>query len=198
MAALDAPVQLSHQPLEPPRETDALLLERLRAGDEPAFRLLYERYFQRVYNFLDRRLRNRADTEETTQEVFINLFASIESYRGDAPFAAWVFGVTRRTLASRFKRKRHPTVPLLDAELEGGEWVALDPTHDPLAAYECRERADRLRHAMQHELSEEQRRLVELHHLQECSIQDIARQLRKSEDAVKSNLYRARKVLLAR
>ena len=123
-SALDAPIQLSHQRLETPRETDAHLLERLRAGEEPAFRQLYERYFQRVYNFLDRRLRNRADTEETTQEVFINLFASLDSYRGDAPFAAWVFGVTRRTLASRFKRKRHPTVPLLDAELEGAEWIA--------------------------------------------------------------------------
>jgi RNA polymerase sigma-70 factor (ECF subfamily) len=196
MAALDAPVQLPHQ--EPTLEADAVLLERLRAGDDTAFRLLYDRYFQRVYNFLDRRLRNRADTEEATQEVFINLFASLDSFRGDAPFAAWVFGVTRRTLASRFKRKRHPTVPLLDSELEGNEWIAVDPTTDPLAAYECRERADRLRRAMEHELSAEQRRLVELHHLEECSIQDIARRLHKSEDAVKSNLYRARKVLLAR
>ena len=60
---------------------------------------------------------------------------------------------------------------------------------------------------LQRELSKEeykeklpvlQRRLFELHHLEHRSISDIAQDLRKSEDAVKSNLYRARKALLAR
>ena len=69
------------------------LIDRIIGGDEAAFELLYERYFKRIYAFLDKRLRNRADTEETTQEVFINIFASIDSFRGDAPFAAWIFGL---------------------------------------------------------------------------------------------------------
>jgi DNA-directed RNA polymerase specialized sigma24 family protein len=51
---------------------------------------------------------------------------------------------------------------------------------------------------MRERLSPEQRQLVELHHLQHHSIEDIARDLHKTEDAVKSNLYRARKLLLAR
>lgn len=196
MAALNAPIAEARGSSHV--ETDESLLARLRSGDETAFRALYERYFQRVYNFLDKRLRNRADTEEATQEVFVNLFGSLESYRADAPFAAWVFGVTRRTLANRFKRKRHPTVPLMVSELEVGEAAMTDPSGDPLAVYECRERADRLRRTMELELSPEQRQLVQLHHFEECSIQDIARRLHKSEDAIKSNLYRARKLLLAR
>ena len=81
------------------------------SGDRAAFDELYQRYFKRVYAFLDKRLRNRWDTEETTQEVFINVFSSLDGYRGDAPFAAWIFGLTRRTLAARFRRKRHPVVP---------------------------------------------------------------------------------------
>jgi RNA polymerase sigma-70 factor (ECF subfamily) len=196
MAALNAPIAEAHGNSH--LDTDEALLARVGAGDERAFRTLYDRYFQRVYNFLDKRLRNRADTEETTQEVFVNLFGSLDSYRADAPFAAWVFGVTRRTLANRFKRKRHPTVPLLDSELENNDWAATDSSGDPLAIYECRERADRLHKTMEFELSPEQRQLVQLHHFEECSIQDIARRLHKSEDAIKSNLYRARKLLLAR
>ena len=67
----------------------------------------------------------------------------------------------------------------------------------PLEAYECRELAAQLEAAVELRLSDEQRALFELHHLQELPIAKIAEQLGKSEDAVKSNLYRARKLLLA-
>ncbi len=196
MLAVEAPA--SSPPLEP--ETDDALVARIRAGDQTAFQLLYDRYFRRVYHFLDKRLRNRADTEETTQEVFINLFSSIHSWRGDAPFAAWVFGITRRTLASRFKKKRHATVSLTETEGEDGEWSvpSQDVSADPLAAYEYRERVRHLQEAMDRNLTAEQRKLFQLHHVQNRSIQEIAAVLHKTEDAIKSNLYRARKLLLAR
>jgi RNA polymerase sigma-70 factor (ECF subfamily) len=180
--------------------SDRDLVARVCAGDAGAFQLLYERYFPRVYRFVDKRLRNRADTEETVQEVFINLFSSIAGYRGEAEFAAWVFGLTRRTIASRFKRKRHATVPLYDEETDAIDplvgTVRVEPT--PHEAYECRERMARMQATARKELSDEQCQLVELHHLRNHSIQEIAATLSKSEDAVKSNLYRARKLLLAR
>jgi RNA polymerase sigma-70 factor (ECF subfamily) len=177
------------------------LIERVARGDEAAFRTLYERYFPRVYSFLRRRLANRADVEETTQEVFISVFSSLSSFRGEAPFAAWVLGVTRRTLANRFKKKRHATVPLDDhvepEALELGR-ATLQREPSPLEHYECGERLARLERDALRLLTAEQRQLFELHHLRHHSIQEIAHSLRKSEDAVKSNLYRARRVLLAR
>ncbi len=180
-------------------ESDEHLVDLLRAGDRRAFDLLYERYFPRLYRFVDRRLRNRADTEETVQEVFINLFSSIHSYRGDAPFAAWVFGLTRRTIASRFKRKRHETVPLAgDDEDFGVPAAASGAGDDPHEVYEYRERLQRMKSAAENDLTREQWQLFELHHLQNQSIQEIARTVRKSEDSVKSHLYRARRLLLAR
>lgn len=181
-------------------DSDEALVGRLRDGDETAFDAIYGRYFQRVYQYLDRRLRNRADTEETTQEVFVNVFSSIDGYRGEAPFGAWVFGLTRRTLANRFKRKRHATVALNE---DDGEKVDLLLTTvrrepDPLESYEATERLARLADAVRRELTREQVQLFELHHLQNHSIHEIARSLNKSVDSVKSNLYRARKVLMAR
>jgi RNA polymerase sigma-70 factor (ECF subfamily) len=175
---------------------DAALVQRVIEGDEGAFRVLYDRYFPRVYDFVQRRLRNRADTEETVQEVFINLLSSVESYRGDAPFGAWVFGVTRRTVASRFKRKRHPTVPLADDDTSEAPSPGLNRHPDPHEAYEVQERLERMAEIALHELTADQRDLFRLHHLQHHSIQHIARMLNKSEDSVKSNLYRARKRLL--
>ena len=64
---------------------DEELVAQVVQGDGAAFQILYDRYFGRVYAFVQRRLRNRADVEETVQEVFINVFSSIGSYRGEAP-----------------------------------------------------------------------------------------------------------------
>jgi RNA polymerase sigma-70 factor (ECF subfamily) len=176
---------------------DEVLVERVRSGDRAAFDELYERYFTRVHQFVARRLRNRADADETVQEVFVNVFASIDSYRGEAPFGAWVFGLTRRTVASRFKKHMPTLVPLGDDETEGG-FHAVTREPNPHEVYEYSERLARLEDAVSSDLSDEQRQLFELHHLENRSIQEIAGLLCKSEDAVKSHLYRARKVLLAR
>jgi len=176
---------------------DELLVERVRAGDQRAFEELYDRYFARVHHFVARRLRNRADADETVQEVFVNVFASIDSYRGEAPFGAWLFGLTRRTVASRFKKRVPSLVPIGDDEVDNS-FQATTREPDPLELYEFSERLARLQDAVIRELTDEQRQLFELHHLENRSIQEIAGLLQKSEDAVKSHLYRARKVLLAR
>jgi RNA polymerase sigma factor (sigma-70 family) len=183
-----------------PTISDSELIDRVVTGDRDAFETLYDRYFPRVFAFLQKRLNNRADTEEIAQEVFINVFSSLESFRGEAPFGAWVLGVSRRTLANRFKKKRHLTVSF-DME-EGREYA--DPHNPviprsitPLESYECAERIDQLNATATESLSTEQLLLFEMHHLRHKTIQQIAHALDKSEDAVKSNLYRARKLLLA-
>ena len=187
--------QVSHAELLDDRE----LVERLRSGDEQAFDELYERYFKRIAHFVGRRIDNRADAEETVQEVFFNVFSSIGTYRGDAPFVAWIFGLTRRTIASRFKRKRHPTVPMEedDSDTPAAHPAAPTAVPTPDQMYDCTERAVRLETYVSERLSDDQRALFVLHHLEERPIAEIAERLGKSEDAIKSSLYRTRKLLLA-
>jgi len=181
----------------PEPRSDEMLVEQLRTGDKRSFDILYERYFPRVYSFVSKRMGSRADTEETVQEVFINVFASIHGFRGEAPFAAWLFGLTRRTIAGRYKRKRHETIPLPESETDPmGGATSREP--DPHEAYECNERLEHMEQSIRQVLTAEQRLLFQLHHLEDRSIQEIARSLDKSEDSVKSHLYRARKALLAR
>lgn len=182
-------------------DPDESLVDRVRAGDRAAFDELYQRYFKRVYAFVDKRLRNRWDTEETTQEVFINVFSSLDGFRGDAPFAAWIFGLTRRTLAARFRRKRHPVVSLTEEDADraiDGLTAGAQPEATPLEQYEFNERASQIRRTLEQEITPEQRTVFELHHLEALPIAEIARTLSKSEDSVKSNLYRTRKLLLTR
>jgi len=178
---------------------DRELVERLRNGDEHAFDELYERYFKRITHFVGRRVDNRADAEETVQEVFFNVFSSIDSYRGEAPFVAWIFGLTRHTIANRFKRKQHPTVPMLDEESETAVNHPAAPANIPTPAqvYDVTERANQLEIALAERLSSDQRALFVLHHLEDRPIAEIATRLGKSEDSIKSSLYRTRKLLLA-
>lgn len=194
LAAAPAP----RVPISLQDDPDLEAVRRLVRGDQRAFQVLYDRYFPRVYDFVQARLRNRADTEETVQEVFINLLSSVDSFRGEAPFGAWVFGVTRRTVASRFKRKQHTTVPLADDDTSEPVHPSVAQSPGPHEAYEFQERLDRMAETAMRDLTEDQRELFRLHHLQHHSIQKIARMLNKSEDSIKSNLYRARKRLLAR
>jgi RNA polymerase sigma-70 factor (ECF subfamily) len=179
--------------------SDDELVELIKLGDHEAFSRLYDRYFQRIYNFVARRLNNSADAEETVQEVFINVFSSLTTFRGEASFSAWIFGVTRRTISSRFKKKRLSTVSIHDEEHEDTQG---DSAHAPLAptpieTIEYKQRVSSLDRLVKNRLTTEQRTLFELHHLQERPIRDIARTLKKSENSVKSNLYRARKILMA-
>lgn len=180
-----------------PSPTDEEVLRLISQGDEGAFNLLYERYFKRVYGFVSRRMSNRSDVEEVTQEIFISLLSSLDSYRGESVFSAWLFGISRRVVANRFKRKRHVTVPLMDDE--GSESIPSASVQvTPLDEYECAERFTQLTATMDRMLSEEQKTLFRMHHIEDRPISEIARHLRKTEDAVKSNLYRTRRILLSR
>jgi len=180
---------------------DGELIERVRQGDRAAFDVLYERYFPRVAGYVRRRVNNRADAEEIVQDTFINVFTSLDSFRGEAPFAAWVLGISRYTIAGRFKKKQHQMVPLDTTHREDqAELPFADRQREPspLEHYECRERVAELETAARTRLSLDQWRLVELHHIKNHSVRQMAAELDRSEDSIKSNLYRARKLLLAR
>ena len=71
--------------------TDAELVAGVRAGSEPHFNELYQRYFQRVYNFTFLRVRNHADAEEIVQETFTAVFRSMDAFRGQSSLLSQSF-----------------------------------------------------------------------------------------------------------
>ena len=111
---------------------DEILVERIRSGEHEAFGELYERYFARIFRFVARRLRNRADTEETVQEVFVSVFASIDSFRGEAPFGAWLFGLTGDAVVAGlgivFAERDEIGNPLLEASGDRAPRESEDPS----------------------------------------------------------------------
>lgn len=71
----------------------AALLEAIRQGDQKAFRQVYERTKTRVFNLALGYVRNREDAEEITQDVYVELFRSAGSFKGDASLTTWLYRI---------------------------------------------------------------------------------------------------------
>ena len=74
------------------------------AGDIDAFETIYRRYHQRVYSHCLRMVRNSGEAEDLTQEVFIQLFRKIHTFRGDSTFTTWLHRLTVNQVLMHFRK----------------------------------------------------------------------------------------------
>jgi RNA polymerase sigma-70 factor, ECF subfamily len=75
------------------------------AGNRSAFEELYRRHHRRVYSLCLRMLGNISDAEDLTQEVFIQLYRRIGSYRGEAAFSTWLHRLTVNQVLMSFRKR---------------------------------------------------------------------------------------------
>jgi RNA polymerase sigma-70 factor (ECF subfamily) len=175
-------------------QSDHELLDGLRAGSERHFNELYNRYFQRIYSFVYTRIRNHADAEEVAQETFTAVFRSFESYRGTSSLLSWIYGIARNTLNNSLRR----------AKTEGERLGALraDVLRSTSALADCTpEEHLRLRRYVQaigeqlESVSEWQTEIFVMRHLHNMSIREICDRTHRSSDAIRSSLYRMKRLL---
>ncbi len=90
-------------------ELETKLIERLVARDERAFNELVRTYERRVFGLVLRMLGNRAEAEDLTQEVFVQVFKAIGSFRGDSKLSTWIYRIAVNLCKNRTKylRVRH-------------------------------------------------------------------------------------------
>jgi len=176
-------------------QSDQALLEGIRTASEPHFQALYDRYFARIYAFVHARMRNHADAEEITQETFVTVFRSIENYRGQASLLSWIYGIAKNLANNAIRRARSQREKL---EVVDPEHFAPRPSFgegSPDEELDFQRYADTLRDQMS-ALADWQRRIFEMRHLQNLSIPEIARRTHRSNDAVRSSLYRIKRMML--
>jgi RNA polymerase sigma-70 factor (ECF subfamily) len=163
---------------------EQLLVEAARR-DPGRFGELYEAYFDRVYAYVMRRVRNRHAAEDVTSEVFQQALASVGRFewRG-VPFAAWLYRIARNAVIDHVKRVAR------EGPLEAVESVA-DPETPQL------EHHARL-HRLVEALPQDQRRVVSMRFVEQKTIREIARELGRSEGAVKQLQFRALSTLRER
>jgi RNA polymerase sigma-70 factor (ECF subfamily) len=79
-------------------------LARLAREDHDAFEVLYHRYVTPVYRYCYARTDNVADAEDLTAQTFLAMLESINRFRGQNSFSAWLFGIARHKCADHYRR----------------------------------------------------------------------------------------------
>jgi RNA polymerase sigma-70 factor (ECF subfamily) len=183
--------------------SDAALIERAK-NDPEAFGVLYERHVQSVFAFVFSKVRDRAQAEDITSQTFLQALRALPRYqqRG-VPIRSWFFRIAAN-LVTDLHRAPVAMQPLqvwqqgqaivasgrVDAASAGSDVVAFDPP-DPraeaeIAAWESAE--DFLRLIV--DLTPEQRTVLQLRFAEGLAIAEIARQMDRSEGAVKMLMMR--------
>jgi RNA polymerase sigma-70 factor (ECF subfamily) len=95
--------------LAPPDAIEERLIARLVARDERAFNELVRAYDRRVFALVLRMIGNRAEAEDLAQEVFVQVFKAIGSFRGDSKLSTWIYRIAVNLCKNRTKylRVRH-------------------------------------------------------------------------------------------
>ena len=99
-----------------PSESDRLLVERIRAGDERAWNDLIARYEGRLLAFVESRLGNRASSEDCVQEAFVGFLNSLPNFDPRRSLESYLFSICAYKLTDHLRREgRRPAIPLSSA-----------------------------------------------------------------------------------
>lgn len=93
------------------------LVERAKQGDESAFAALFGRHKKRVYSVCLLMTKDVAEAEDLTQEAFLQVFRTINSFRGEAAFSTWLYRIAVNTVLMKLRRQRSKPVLSLSEPL---------------------------------------------------------------------------------
>lgn len=167
-------------------------MQRLQSGERQAFALLLDRFGPRVQSLARRYAFNGADAEDLTQEIFVDLFQSVASFRGEAQLSTWIYRVAlNHCLRHRDKHAREIARCAPQCENEGeNEPISRDVFGDPPRRAAQRELKEEVAGAID-ELSDLHREIIVLHEMHGLSYRQCAEILQIPLGTVKSRLSNA-------
>src|SRR5262245_18650868 len=187
-SALHAPASLSRLPLGGGLlrlRSDEQLLALFRAGHDEAFRVLHDRYRQRLFAYVRQMLSaaSRQDAEDVLQDVFVRAYGALRNDNREMNVRAWLYRVAHNRCIDHLRRPIPPAAEVSE--------VSRKPLHDPV---EEAQRRDDLRQLVVDvgNLPEQQRSALLMREIDGMTYADLADALDVTVPAVKSLLVRAR------
>lgn len=178
---------------------DLTLVERVRTGDQRAFKLLVERYQRKVYSIAVGMLRDREEARDVAQEAFIKVHRYIEYFKGDASFYTWLYRITVNLCIDSIRRKgsrgndpvefdESVKMDVAEANIGAlGSRLGTNPQKSALRA----ELGNRITEAMG-QIPEAHRQILLLREVEGMSYEDLSRTLNIPKGTVMSRLFHAR------
>lgn len=166
---------------------DLELARAAAAGDQAAFERLYAQHHRRVYSLCLRMLGNQTQAEDLTQEVFLQVFKKLGSFRGDSAFTTWLHRLTVNQVLMHFRKRGVK----LEHTSEEGDFTNVEET--PLQSTRRISMVDRL--ALEKSIAQlppGYRTIFVLHDVEGYEHEEIAGILGVSIGTSKSQLHKAR------
>ncbi len=169
-------------------EWDLEIAKRIGSGDKAAFRELFETYNSGILNLCYAMVRNQSDAEDLAQEVFVEVFCSIASYKGQSKLSTWIYRIAVNKSLNHIKKQklRHlflssESKSQQDTTPRGADWDLRD--------YQYKEYFDKALSA----LPNKQRTAFVLFMYEQMPQKEIANVMKCSPNAVEVLVHRARK-----
>ena len=181
-----------------PHDDELKLVERARQGDRAAFGSLVEPWRKPLFGYIYRMVTLRQDAEDLLQDVFIRVLEDIRSYRGEARFKSWLFGIATHACLDHLRKRKRWRV---EAQLIGEREATANPENivqlrglmaQPGFTYETREHIAFCFSCIARTLEPEEQAAVVLKEVLEFTNQEAAAILRLSEPVFRHRLSDAR------
>jgi len=177
--------------------TEHELIRGLQKGEESAFKYLVDNYQDRVYNTALGIVQNAQDAEDVAQEVFIQVYRSIQTFKEESKLSTWLYRIaTTRSLdllRSRKSKKRFGALQRLFGEGTDPVLEIPDFNH-PGIELDRKENAKMLFKALM-QLPENQKIAFTLHKMEQLSYQEISEVMKTTVPAIESLMHRAKQNL---
>ena len=177
--------------------TENEIISRCKDGDRDAFNALMETYQKQVFNIAYGMLSDYEDASDAAQEIFIKVYKSISSFKGQSSFTTWLYVICRNVCNDilRKRQKRGFELSIYNSDDEQnpvGELKSDEPT--PLERVEMNERQAAVQSAI-NELKPEYKEVLVYADMNELSYEEISKILKCPVGTVRSRLNRARSAL---
>ena len=187
-SAIHAPAAIGRFPLGGPLlrlRSDEQLVAMFRSGNDEAFRVLHDRYRQRLFAYVRQMLSvaTRQDAEDVLQDVFVRAYSALRNDNREMNVRAWLYRVAHNRCIDHLRRPIPPPAEVFE--------MSRKPLHDPV---EEAQRRDDLRQLVADvgQLPEQQRSALLMREIDGMTYADLAVALDVTVPAVKSLLVRAR------
>jgi RNA polymerase sigma-70 factor (ECF subfamily) len=163
-----------------------------RSGDKEAFSKLVEKYQRPVFSVCYRMLGTPTAAEDAAQEAFIRAYQALDRYDPKRSFATWILSIASNYSIDQLRKKK---VTILSMDSDKHAWLAPpDPSPSPEKVALDKEKSALVQSILA-ELNETDRAAVILQYWHDYSYDEIAETLDLTSSAVKSRLFRARKLM---
>jgi len=175
-------------------QSDRILIDKILAGEQLAFKELVEKYQTMVINTCKGFLHDKADAEDISQEVFIEVFSSLGHFRKEAKLSTWMYRIAvNKSLNFLRSKKRRQWIQSFEDALGWSRSDQREPseTIHPGVEMESKEEA-MLLHNTINSLSENQRIAFTLNKYEDLSYSEIAEVMDVSVSSVESLIHRSK------